>query len=110
MEDKNFKKLIAASDIFIQPSRFDSYGSTILGMSLGIAVISSKSSGAGIDRIKNGKNGLLYDAEDIEALKNNIELLLNDQKLKKKIAEAGKKTASYWPPSKGLKILSEKMI
>lgn len=110
MKFKDFKKLIAASDIFIQPSRFDAYGSAILGMSLGVAVISSTNSGAGIDRIKNRKNGLLYDAKNIEALKNNIELLLNDEKLRKKIAEAGKRTASYWPPQKGVKILLEKTI
>jgi glycosyltransferase involved in cell wall biosynthesis len=105
MKIENFKKLIACSDIFVHPARFDAYGSTLLGMSLGVPVIGSKSAGAALDRIKSGYNGYLYKADDIKTLANYIILLANSKKLRKRIGNAGKKTSSKWHPIKGYKIL-----
>jgi glycosyltransferase involved in cell wall biosynthesis len=105
MKIENFKKLIACSDIFVHPARFDAYGSTLLGMSLGVPVIGSKSAGASLDRIKSGYNGYLYKEDDIKTIANYIILLANSKKLRKRIGNAGKKTSSKWHPIKGYKIL-----
>jgi glycosyltransferase involved in cell wall biosynthesis len=109
MKIENFKNLIACSDIFVHPARFDAYGSTLLGMSLGVPVIGSKSAGAALDRIKSGYNGYLYKADDIKTLANYIILLANSKKLRKRIGNAGKKTSSKWHPIKGYKILMKNL-
>jgi glycosyltransferase involved in cell wall biosynthesis len=106
----DFKTLISSSDLFIQSSRFDSYGGTILAMSLGVPVIGSKESGAAFDRIIHGENGFLYNANDISTLSNFICILYDDPNLKNKFAYESLKTASKWPPELGAKIIIEKSI
>ena len=106
----DFKLLIANSDIFLHPARFDSYGGTTLGMALGVPVIGSKGAGAAVDRIDHGVNGFLYDATDTQALAFYITQLLNDFGLKHSIGEAGRKTALQWHPSRGVDILVQHSI
>lgn len=110
MEFRDFKNLIERSDLFIQPSRFDSYGGSILAMSLGVAVIGSRGAGAAVDRIKNGHNGYLYNAHDFKSLTSYIKTLLNNRKLRRSIAINGKKTALKWPVTRGTKILLRNLI
>lgn len=105
MEIEDFKAVIANSDIFLHPARFDSYGGTILGMALGVSVIGSTGAGAAVDRIEHGFNGLLYEPNDTKTLTKHIETLLNDELLRKRMALAGQATASQWPPSRGVEIL-----
>ena len=105
MEMEDFGALIASSDLFIHPARFDSYGTTILGMSLGVAVIGSKQAGAAYDRISDGVNGRLYDSSDTKTLAEIIEQLLGDEKGREQLASKGRDTALCWPPSRGAEIL-----
>jgi glycosyltransferase involved in cell wall biosynthesis len=106
----DFKTLIANSDIFIHPSRFDAYGGTILGMALGVAVIGSNSAGAAIDRIDHGRNGFLYDAEDTQSLANFITFLYQNPEFKRRMGVESYKTASQWPPRRGLDIILDNAI
>lgn len=106
----DFKALIANSDVFIHPSRFDSYGGTILGMALGVPVIGSNSAGAAFDRIEQGRNGFLYYAEDILALANFIILLYQNPELKRQMGVEAYKTASQWPPRRGVDIILNNAI
>ena len=106
----DFKALIANSDVFIHPSRFDSYGGTTLGMALGVPVIGSYSAGAALDRLEQGRNGFLYDAEDIRALGNFITLLYQNPDLKKRMGEAAYQTARQWPPQRGVDIIINNAI
>ena len=110
MDIDDFKVLIANSDIFLHPARFDSYGATTLGMALEVAVIGSTGAGAAVDRIENGVNGFLYDPTDIRSLANYIQQLLSDDSLKKRIAKAGRITAEQWHPSRGVDILLKNSI
>lgn len=107
---EDFKALIANSDIFIHPARLDSYGGTILGMALGVPVIGSYQAGAALDRIAQGRNGFLYDAEDIQTLANFITLLYQNPDLRKRMGEKARKTALQWPPRRGMTILVENTI
>jgi len=110
LEIDDFKVLIANSDVFIHPSRFDSYGGTTLGMALGVPVIGSYSAGAAFDRIEQGRNGFLYDAEDIQALANFITLLYQNPDLKKRMGVAAYQTAHQWHPQRGVDILLNNAI
>jgi len=106
----DFKALIANSDVFIHPSRFDSYGGTTLGMALGVPVIGSFGAGAAFDRIEQGRNGFLYDAEDIQALANFITLLYQNPELKQRMGEVAYKTACQWHPRRGVDIILNNAI
>lgn len=101
----DFKALIANSDVFIHPARFDSYGGTTLGMALGVPVIGSTGAGAAVDRIEHGVNGFLYEATDTQALARIIRQLLTDPELRRRLGEAGRETALRWHPIRGVDIL-----
>ena len=98
LDINDFKSLIANSDIFLHPARFDSYGGTTLGMALGVPVIGSSGAGAAVDRIDNGVNGFIYEATDIQSLAGYITRLLNDAELRQRMGDAGRKTALQWHP------------
>lgn len=106
----DFKALIANSDVFIHPARFDSYGGTTLGMALGVPVLGSYGAGAAVDRIVQGSNGFLYDAEDIQALANYIALLYQNPDLKRRMGAEAHKTALQWHPRRGVDILLNNAI
>ena len=110
LEIEEFKTIIANSDVFIHPARFDAYGGTTLGMALGTTVIGSYQAGAALDRISHGRNGFLYDAEDIQALANFIYLLYQNPELCKRMGQEARDTALQWPPRRGMEILVENMI
>ena len=110
LDIEDFKNLIANSDIFLHPARFDSYGGTILGMAMGVAVIGSTGAGAAVDRIISGVNGLLYEPEDAVALTACITKLLNDAVLRENLAAAGRETALKWHPRRGVDILVHQTI
>lgn len=106
----DFKVLIANSDVFVHPSRFDSYGGTTLGMALGVPVIGSYGSGAAFDRIEQGRNGFLYEAEDIQTLANFIALLYKNPNLKHEMGMAAYQTARQWHPQRGVDIILNNAI
>ena len=79
-------------DIYIQPSRQESFGISILeGMNKVKPVIASKVGGVG-EIIENEKNGLLFMPLDYEELANKINYIINDKFICKKLANEGKKT------------------
>lgn len=110
LEVTEFKLLIANSDIFVHPARFDSYGGSTLGMALGVAVIGSYGAGAAMDRINHGCNGFLYEATDTRTLSKYITRLLEDTELRLQVGDAGRKTALQWHPSRGVDILKKNVI
>lgn len=107
---EDFKALIANSDVFAHPARFDSYGGTTLGMALGVPVIGSTGAGAAVDRIEHGVNGFLYEAEDIQALADAIVRLFRDPELKQRMGRAARQSALQWHPKRGVDILVHNAI
>jgi len=103
---EDFKALIANSNVFIHPARFDAFGGTIYGMSLGIPIIGTYQAGAALERITQGRNGFLYDAENIHDLANFITLLYSNPILCKNMGKEARKTALQWPPQRGIEILT----
>ena len=108
MEFEEFKKLLANSDIFIHPARFDSYGSSSLAMALGAPLIGSKNAGAANERITHEENGFLYDPFNINDLKNYIEILAEDKELREKFSKNGmKKSLEYKPEIIAKRLIKE---
>ena len=80
-------------DILVLPSIEDeSFGRVIVeGMALGVPVIGSKTGGIP-EIILHKKNGLLFEMGSSQDLSKNIELLINDNKLKDQIIKNGNRT------------------
>ena len=110
IEIDSFKCIIANSDVFVHPARFDSYGGSILAMSLGVPVIGSYGSGAAVDRVNHGKNGFLYSSENSSELSKYIELVLSNKKLRMELGVKAHQKSLEWPTSRGVEILMNNMI
>ncbi len=105
-----FKSLIANSNLFIHPSRFDSFGGSALAMMLGVPVVGSKKAGAASERIIHGRNGFLYEPENIQDLSNYILKLYSDKTLVETMSKEAHLTALSWRPEKGRDILINNAI
>jgi glycosyltransferase involved in cell wall biosynthesis len=110
MDIEDFKTLIANSEIFFHPARFDAYGGTTLAMALSVPVIGSKGAGAAVDRINHGVNGFLYEPEDIQTLSEQIIILLGNDILRNQMAFEAYNTAREWHPSVGAEIIINNSI
>ena len=66
--------------------------------------------GAAAERIDHGKNGFLYDPENIQDLSDYLIKLYSDNFLREKMAKESHFTALSWRPEKGRDILIDNAI
>ena len=87
----------AAADVYVSPSREDSFGLPVAeAMACGLAVISSSFAGVS-ELIHNGVDGfVLRNPEDASALATLLERLHRDADLRQLIGEAAARTAQEW--------------
>jgi glycogen(starch) synthase len=72
--------LYSRARVLVVPSRVESFGLVALeGMSFGLPVVATKCSGL-VELINHGVNGLLSEPGDIDALVDNIAILLRDRR------------------------------
>lgn len=77
--------LYQQADIFVLPSRYETYGIVLLeAMSFGLPIISSAIPSA-ITIIKKNTNGILYETENPEALAEALRFLSSNKKLRKRM-------------------------
>jgi glycosyltransferase involved in cell wall biosynthesis len=85
---------MVAADVFALPSVSEGLGLVILeAMASGIPVVASRVGGVP-DIIRDGINGLLVEARDVNALSEALVLLLSDTGMRKRLAAAGLTAAS----------------
>lgn len=81
---------MAECDVVVQPSRFESFGySAVEAMAIGIPVVASAVGGL-TEIIENGKTGLFAQELTPRAFADQIELLIKDDKLRDRLASAGR--------------------
>jgi glycosyltransferase involved in cell wall biosynthesis len=84
----NVADYLAAFDIFVFPSRHEGLGSTLLdAMALGLPVIATRVGGIP-EIIKDGENGFLVDAGDVDTLVAETGRLLQDPDLRERIGRS----------------------
>lgn len=89
-EQSDIKGILQNSHIFALPSYREGLPRTALeAMSMELAVVGADACGTR-DVIKNEKNGLLVPVKDSKALESALERLITDEKLRKKLADAGR--------------------
>ena len=71
--------LYSASDVFVLPSLFEPWGLVVNeAMAMGLPLILSDRIGASSDLLRNGENGLQFEAGDAEELSSAMRKFLND--------------------------------
>lgn len=94
LDTQALQKLYATSDIFVLPSFWEGYGIVFLeAMAWGLPIV-SYNTGAIPEVVIDGKSGILVPLKDIQGLSSAIMRLMNDDDLRKRLGEEGKKTAS----------------
>ena len=79
----------AIADVFVLPSTEEVWGLVINeAMACGLPVISTDKVGASIDLIKQGVNGYVIPASDVDRLFESLEMILSDSKLKSSMGKA----------------------
>jgi len=80
-------------DISVQPSEFEGWGRNIKeAMYFGKPVVGSNIGGIAL-QINDGFNGLLFDAKNVSGLVMQLEKLINNPPLRKKLGNAAKQKA-----------------
>lgn len=88
---KNPFKFIARANVFVLSSLWEGFGNVIIeAMACGTPVISTLCPSGPDEIITDGVNGLLVPVNDDKALSDAIVRLLNNESLRKQLAEAGK--------------------
>lgn len=83
-----------ASDIFVLPTRYDPWGLVINeAMAAGLPVITTYVCGAGTEMVEHGESGFLYDPEEIDTLKDYLNILMKNEVKRKELGEKTLKIA-----------------
>jgi L-malate glycosyltransferase len=89
----NVNELLPLADLMLMPSEMESFGLAALeAMACGVPSIATNVGGVP-ELIESGKNGLLFNVGDIEAMSEAAIALLRDETRLRAMAEAGRKTA-----------------
>lgn len=88
---KSFSELIyyyQAADVFVLPTREDIWGLVVNeAMAMGTPVITTTKCVAGCELIRDGENGFLVEAGDVEGLRDKVETVLEDEDMRMRLAK-----------------------
>jgi glycosyltransferase involved in cell wall biosynthesis len=91
------KELFKKADIFVFPSRQETFGIALLeAMSFGLPIVASSIPSTG-ELIENNKNGILFSADDYKGLADALMVLITNSELRRKILEANLKRSKTIP-------------
>lgn len=91
VSDEQLKDMYAACDIFVAPSRYESFGLIFIeAMASGKPVVGTRVGGIP-EIIINGKNGLLFNNEDEAGLREALKTLIDDSALREKMGIESRK-------------------
>ena len=87
--DPEVQPWLSSTDVFVLPSRSEGMGRVLQeAMASGVAVVASRVGGIP-ELVQDGVTGLLVDPDDPAALAQAIGVLLDDDALRQKLADAG---------------------
>ncbi len=86
------KALLGIADVCTLPSRYEPFGTVIAeSWFAGVPLVATKADGAK-QYVEHDVNGLLSEIDDVDELKKNLQIALNDQEARKRIIDGGTKT------------------
>lgn len=84
-----------ASDLFVHPTREDIWGLVVNeAMACGLPVITTNRCIAGLEMVKNGKNGYIVPVDDVDRLTNAIRIIIQDDDLRQCFAQESLRIAN----------------
>jgi glycosyltransferase involved in cell wall biosynthesis len=94
-------ELLAATDVFVLPSRFEGLSTSLLeALAVGVPSIATNVSG-NPEAVEDGVTGLLIPVDDEQALATAIEQLINDRALRERLgATAAARTRTQFSPER----------
>jgi glycosyltransferase involved in cell wall biosynthesis len=85
--------VFAGTDVMLLPSCREPFGLAVVEAMLSSVAVIAASAGGVPEIITHGQDGLLFKAGDVRALAAQIERLITDAELRRRLAEAGRATA-----------------
>jgi phosphatidylinositol alpha-1,6-mannosyltransferase len=108
LEPEAYERVIRAADVFLHPARFDAFGGgTLYAMALAVPVIGSDGAGSVLERVEHGISGLIYKAEDIQALADCMVRMIDQPQERICMGRKARETAEQWSPSRGAIIIKQ---
>jgi glycosyltransferase involved in cell wall biosynthesis len=94
LDEMSVRRYLAASDLFVLPSREEAGGMVVLeAMASGVPIIGSDRGGI-TEYINEGRNGFLFDSDSIEDLADKVVSLLRDEAMARSIGHNGRRLAA----------------
>jgi glycosyltransferase involved in cell wall biosynthesis len=94
LEGEELAAAYASADLFVFPSRTDTFGNAVLeAMASGLPPIVSRDGGPA-EQVSHAKNGLIVDVGNAEALAEAMKLLLDHDELRQRLGVAAREAAS----------------
>lgn len=92
-------RIYTASDILVLPSRSETWGFVLNeGMEFGLPLVVSEAVGAGPDLVSHGENGFVFPVGDVDALAAALELLAQNEALRKKMGQKSRQIIEDFSP------------
>lgn len=90
-------RVLAASDIFVLSSEREAWGLAVNeAMCAGLAVIATRESGCSYDLVREGENGHVYAAGDVQSLSRALSDLVSNEKIRKQYCTNSKDIIQSW--------------
>ncbi len=104
MNQSLLPQVYSVSDVLLLPSEFDPSPKVVNeAMNFGLPVIVSSGVGTAPDLVLRGKTGFQYPVGDIAELARLIELIVNNEELRKTLGRNAAQTVRQWNFSEGIK-------
>jgi glycosyltransferase involved in cell wall biosynthesis len=95
-------RFFSRADAFILPSRHDGWGVVVnQALAAGLPLLCSDAVGAAHDLIEQNKNGVMFRAGSVAALRAALQLVASDRKLRERWGENSRARAAEWTPERG---------
>lgn len=91
------KRWYGGSDVFVMPSRYDTFG-VVAGeaMASGMPVITTSAVGAEPDLVKDEESGIVVAPGDVSALRNAMSRLVSDRRLREQMGSRARQSAARY--------------
>jgi glycosyltransferase involved in cell wall biosynthesis len=106
MEPAELARLLADADVLLHAACYEPYGVAVVeGLASGLAVIGSDATGAVLDRVRPGVNGLVHRSGDAAGLAREIIRVRDDPALRARLGAAARAEAEAWPLARAVTIV-----
>ena len=111
LEPSDLASFYASGDVLIHSALWDPYANAVTeAMSSGLAVLGSDATGAVLDRIVHGLNGLIHRAGDVTQLAEQLALIVSRRDVRMSIGTHARETALLWTVDVGVSIVNEVVV